>query len=253
LINRYFRLDTVVYGFIDFSIFKLSGSAGYAENRKAPADSSSYKISSGTSKKYAPGLLINIEQKIAEGKGAGYEHWAKIFNLKEAARTLIFLQENDIDDFEELKKKASSASGEFATLTKNIQEIESRQKEISKLQKYIGQYSKTRDIYAKYKASGWSNAFYDKHTADIILHRAAKKYFNDIGKKKLPSISSLKQEYAKLSAEKKALYSDYHKLKKSSRELITARTNCEKILGISPELPIQKKHTTQENNLSQTI
>ncbi|MCL2821559.1 MAG: relaxase/mobilization nuclease domain-containing protein [Oscillospiraceae bacterium] len=251
--KRYFRLDTLGYGYTESTIFKLSDSSGNVRNRKTPVDNSSYKFSSGTIRKYSTNLLINIEQKIAEGKGAGYEHWAKIFNLKEAAKTLVFLQENDINSFDELKKKASSASGEFSTVAKNIREIESRQKEISELQRYIGQYTKTRNVYAKYKASGWSREFYEKHTTDIILHRAAKKYFNEIGKKKLPSIAQLKQEYAKLSAEKKALYSDYHKLKKTSRELITARTNCEQILGISPELPTQKRHLTQENNVSQTI
>jgi cell division protein FtsB len=162
------------------------------------------------------------------------------------------LQENNIDCFDELKIKASSASGVFATVTKQIREIESRQKEISELQRYIGQYSKTRNIYAKYKASGWSREIYDKHATDIILHRAAKKHFNEIGKKKLPSIAQLKQEYAKLSTERKALYSDYHRLKKTSRELVVAQANCEQILGISPERSVGKEQNTHGNNLSQT-
>ena len=37
-------------------------------------------------------LLIDIQSKIRDGKGEGYEHWARIFNLKEAAKTLIFFE-----------------------------------------------------------------------------------------------------------------------------------------------------------------
>jgi uncharacterized protein involved in exopolysaccharide biosynthesis len=155
--------------------------------------------------------------------------------LKEAARTLIFLKENGIDSYEDLKKKSSSASGDFAKLTKRIKDIEARQKEISELQKHIGAYGKTRDIYAKYKASGWDRGFYDIHATDIIAHRAAKKYFDEIGAKKLPSINQLRQEYATLASERKTLYGGYHKLKDLSRELSVARANAERILGVTPD------------------
>ena len=124
------------------------------------------------------GLLIDIQAKIQEGKGEGYEHWARIFNLKEAAKTLIFLKENGIDSYEDLKKKASSASGDFSTLTKNIKEAEQRLAEISELQKQIGTYGKTREVFAAYRKSGYSEKFYEEHRTDITLHRAAKKYFD---------------------------------------------------------------------------
>ena len=180
-------------------------------------------------------LLIDIQAKIREGKGAGYEQWAKVFNLKQAAKTLIFLQENGIDSYEDLKKKASSASGGFSALNQKIRDVETRMNEITELQKIIGQYGKTREVYAAYKKSGWGRKFYDEHTADIILHRAAKKHFDELGMKKLPSITSLKQEYAALAAEKKKLYTDYREKKDNSRALITALGNANHILGIKPE------------------
>jgi len=195
-------------------------------------------------------LLVDIQAKIRDGKGAGYAQWAKIFNLKEAARTLIFLKENGIDSYEDLVKKSSSASGDFSALTKRIREIETRQKEISELQKQIAVYGKTRDIYTKYKASGWSRDFYDIHAADILLHRAAKKYFDELGMKKLPSINQLKQEYAALAAERKNLYGDYHKLKDLSRELSKAKFNAERILGITPEA--QNRDASREQNRRDT-
>jgi hypothetical protein len=189
-------------------------------------------------------LLVDIQTKIREGRGAGYEQWAKVFNLKQAAKTLIFLQENGIDSYDDLKKISSSASGEFSTLTGRIKDIETRQKEISELQKYIGQYSKTRSVYAAYKASGWSREFYDENASDIILNRAAKKYFDTLGKKNLPSIKALKQEYATLTVEKKKLYSSYHKTKQKSRELAVAKGNADRILGITPDA---KNHDATHN------
>jgi len=190
-------------------------------------------------------LLIDIQAKIREGKGAGYEHWARIFNLKEAAKTLIFLKEKGIDSYEDLKKKAPSASGDFSALTKKIKESEQRMSEISELQKQIGTYGKTREIFAAYRKSDYSEKFYEQHRANITLHRAAKKCFNDMGygkDKKLPTISSLKQEYAALLAEKKRLYAGYRELKETSRALTMAKGNADRILGI--------KQKAQDHNTS---
>ena len=100
------------------------------------------------------------------------------------------------------------------------------------MQKYIGQYSKTRSTYANYKASGWDKDFYESQRADITLHRAAKKYFDGLGLKKLPTIAALKQEYAALLAEKKKLYSGYRATKENMRELVIAKDNATKIYNI---------------------
>ena len=198
-------------------------------------------------------LLIDIQAKLREGKGEGYAQWSKVFNLKESARTLIFLKENGIDSYDDLVKKSSSASGDFAALTKRIKEIESRQKEITELQKQIASYGKTRDVYAKYKASGWSRGFYDVHSTDIILHRSAKKYFDGLGMKKLPSINELKQEYATIAADKKKLYGGYHELKDLSRELAIARSNAERMLGITRNAQTRDSANAQARRGSREI
>ena len=161
------------------------------------------------------------------------------------------MQEQGINSYEDLKKKASSASGDFAALTKKIKDTESEMSRITELQKYIGQYGKTRDIYSAYKASGWSRDFYDEHTADIILHRAAKKYFDNLGVKKLPSINSLKQDWAALAADKKKLYAGYHALKESSRSLQVALGNANQILGITPETQNRETSRAKGRNDSQ--
>ena len=165
---------------------------------------------------------------------------ARIYNLKQAAKTLIYLQENGIDCYDELCAKTSVASGAFNEKQKRIKEIDARQKEISDLQKQIGTYGKTRKTYEQYKASGWDKDFYETERADIVLHRAAKKHFNDLGygkNKKLPSINELRQEWARLETEKKVLYHDYRKQKETRTNLLKAKDNANRLLGISLKTP----------------
>jgi hypothetical protein len=178
-------------------------------------------------------LLVDIQAKLREGKGAGYEQWAKIFNLKEAAKTLLFLQESGIGTYEDLEKKSAAASAEFSAASKRISEIDGQQKEISELQKQIGVYGKTRAVYEAYRKSGWKRSYYDEHTADIVAHRGAKKFFDSLNLGgKVPPMATLKQEWATLNSEKKLLYGDYRRLKDSSRELAVALGNTRQILGI---------------------
>jgi hypothetical protein len=89
-------------------------------------------------------------------------------------------------------------------------------------------------VFAAYKKSGYDRAYYDANAGDIILHRAAKKFFDAQGLKgKLPSINSLKQEYATTLAAKKKLYAEYHALRDTSRELAIAKANADRLLGIA--------------------
>lgn len=195
-------------------------------------------------------LLIDIQEKIRQGKGGGYEQWAKVFNLKTAAKTLLFLQERGIETYDDLVKKSSAASVELSTISKRISEIDTQQKEISELQKQIGIYSKSRTIYEAYRKSGWNRKFYDEHTADIVAHRGAKKFFDSLNLGgKVPPIATLKQEWATLNSEKKLLYADYHRLKDSSRELAIALGNTKQILGITQSTqPHENAQETSRKN-----
>jgi hypothetical protein len=255
--GRAIRLNTLGGAYTEAAIRERLAQYAAGKKRGIRSAGTGGSSSDGGVRSYQPAsgsvsLLIDIQAKIRDGKGAGYEQWAKVFNLKQAAKTLIFLQENGIDSYDDLKKKASSASGGFSALTKKIRDAETRMNEISELQKHIGQYGKTRDVYAAYKKSGWSQKYYDGHTADIILHRAAKSYFDKLGMKKLPSINSLKQEWAARDAEKKKLYSGYREMKENSRSLAVALGNANHILGIKPDeqnreaQPVQTRRETQE-------
>lgn len=186
------------------------------------------------------GLLIDIQKKIQEGKGEAYKQWAKIYNLKQAAKTLIYLNEQGIDSYDELVRKSAAASSDFTGRLNRIKEIEARQKEISELQKQIGTYGKTKETYSKYIKSGRNQNFYEAERADIILHEAAKKHFDKLGYSKdkpLPKMDALKTEWATLEAEKKKLYSGYHELKSHRTELLMAKDNAERLLGINKKAP----------------
>ena len=161
------------------------------------------------------------------------------------------MKENGIDSYDDLVKKSSSSSSDFSALTKKIKDTEKHMTDISELQKQIGTYGKTRDIFAQYKKSGWSEKFYEEHRADITLHQAAKKYFDDLGygkDKKLPPINSLKQEYVVLLAEKKKLYANYHASKKNMQDLVIAKGNADKILGIKEPTT---SHTKKRSNMQE--
>ncbi len=121
-------------------------------------------------------MLIDIEAKISEGKAGGYTKWAKNFNLKEMAKTLNYLTENNLIHYEDLKEKADSISSEFSEISNGIDDIKKRMSEISTLQKHIFQFAKTKEVYNAYKKSGYSKDFREKNLEKILQHQATKNY-----------------------------------------------------------------------------
>lgn len=177
--KRFIRCDSLGESYTEHALLKRLG----CEQIAKPAAKKKPSFSAGKK----PSLLIDIEAKLQQGKGVGYEKWAKAFNLKEAAKTLIYLQENGLDDYEILSAKAENAAERFDALSDKIKASEKRLSEIISLQKHIGTYRKTRDIYVRYRQSGYSKKFLAAHEADIILHKAAKQEFDKLGLEKLPS------------------------------------------------------------------
>ena len=180
---------------------------------------------------YRPSLLIDIEAKIREGKGPGFERWAKLHNLKQMAQTLIYLQENGLDDYNVLKQKAADASARFNDLSGRIKELEGTLAANAALQKHIVNYSKTRAVYVEYRKAGYSKKFKALHEADILLHQAAKKHFDSLGLKKLPTVASLRADYAPALEEKKKAYREYQRSKAEMRELLTAKQHVDRLMG----------------------
>ena len=178
-----------------------------------------------------PKLLIDIEAKIQQGYGKGFEHWAKIQNLKEAAKTLLYLQERGIGNYDELVQKTADVTADFNALSTKAKAAEKRMNEIKELQKHIGAYKRTLDVYRDYRDSKWSAKYYRACEADIIIHKAAKKHFNALGLKKLPTMDSLKREYAKLAAERKKLYGGFKQAREEMISWKMAKQNTDSILN----------------------
>jgi len=175
-------------------------------------------------------LVIDLQSKINQKKGAGYERWAKTFNLKQFAKTMNYLTENNLLNDEDLKAKADSVTSEFSTLSGSIKSAEKRMTEIAVLRKNIVNFAKTKSIYEDYKKSGYSHKFKEENMAEILLHQAAKNHFKEIGLNKLPKMADLKTEYDGLFAEKKKAYAKYKALKKEKQEILNAKANVEQLL-----------------------
>ena len=180
-------------------------------------------------------LLVDIQTKLRAGKGAGYARWATLFNLKQMAQTVAYLQDHELLDYAVLSEKAAEASAHFNELSARIKASETRMAEIAVLREHIVGYAKTRDTYVAYRKAGYSKKFLAEHESEITIHKAAKNYFDGLGFKKLPTIKALNTEYAELLAEKKAAYAEYRKAREEMKELLTAKANIDRILELDKE------------------
>ena len=168
-------------------------------------------------------------------QGSGFEEGDSCFFLMLHNNDNTSCQENNLTDLGELEKVCDAAVQKFNDLADQSKAASARMKDISELQKHIGAYGKTREIYAQYRklAGRKREKFYEQHSSEITACQAAKRYFNSLGLKKLPSMQSLKQEYAVLQAEKKKRYPEYRQAKEKMIELLTAKNNVERILGVT--------------------
>lgn len=176
-------------------------------------------------------LLVDIQSKLLAGKGAGYERWAKKFNIKQAAQTINYLTEHDLLDYDKLVAAANSASARFSELSGRIQAAEARLKEIAALREHIFNYRKTREIYAEYRKAGYSRKFYMVHEDEIRLHKAAKTAFDALPGKRAPTIKALQEEYAALLSAKKSDYRAYVQTRQEMRDVLHAKANVDTLLG----------------------
>ena len=190
-------------------------------------------------------LLIDIQGKLQAGKGAGYERWAKVFNVKQMAQTLCFLEENGLLEYDALAARAAAATVRFNDLSGTIKKAEGRMNEIAGLQKQIVSYAKTRDVYTAYRKAGYSRKFYAEHETEIQLHKAAKAAFDALHLQKLPTMKTLQAEYGELLAGKKKAYAEYAAAKKEMQEVLTAKANVDRLLSSEPEKSEKEKEQAQ--------
>ena len=240
--KKYIRMDTLAPGYTPEDLRAvIAGEMVHTPRRRITPKTAPEKRSGN--------LLVDIQAKLRAGKGAGYARWATLFNLKQMAQTVAYLQENELLDYDTLAEKASAASARYHDISGRIKAAEKRMAEIAVMRTHIINYAKTRDTYIAYRKAGYSKKFLSEHESDITLHKAAKQYFDAQGVKKLPTVKSLNAEYAALMAEKKAAYSEYRKAREDMKELLTAKANIDRFLGT--EEVHEEPDTTKEKEADQ--
>ena len=191
-------------------------------------------------------LLVDIQAKLQAGKGAGFERWAKVFNLKQMAQTLNYLSENNLMNIEDLTAKTDAAIARVHELQVTIRETEKRMAELHALKGHIINYVKTREVYVAYRMAGYSKKFVAEHEQEIKLHQAAKEAFSALGTQKIPKVKEIQAEYDVLREKKKQAYAAYHQAQDEMRQLLTVRANVERILGVEEKEKERQKEKKKE-------
>ena len=187
-------------------------------------------------------LLIDIENSIKAAQSKGYEQWAKIHNLKQAAKTMNFLTEHKIEQYADLVSRIEEMAAESGQAADALKNAEKRLADMAVLIKNVSTYQKTKPVYAAYRKAKDKDKYRAAHESDIILHEAAAKTIKAAGISKLPSITALQVEYAALQKQKEALYADYGKLKKQVKEYDVIKQNIDSILKVERQ-PERAKET----------
>ena len=234
--KKFLRLDRLGEGYGEADLRAvLAGEKEHRPGRKQEVRRPEQRVS----------LLVDIEAKLRDRKGAGYARWASKFNLKQTAQTLAYLNQHQLLDYQVLSEKTAAATDRYHQLGDKIKAAEKRMAEIAVLRTYIVNYAKTREVYVAYRKAGYSKKFRAEHEADILLHQAAKRAFDELNVKKLPKMKDLQAEYAALLAEKKAAYTDYRKARDEMRELLAVKANVDQIMGRNGRDSAQEKEHGQ--------
>ena len=177
--------------------------------------------------------LVDIEQKMAEGKGRGYERWATMHNLKQMAATLNVYQEYGFTSPEQLEAAVDTAYQKMRQTSGELKALETKLQGKKKLQRQVLAYAQTkaaRDGLRAQKSEKARAAYRQAHESDFIIADAAARYFKAHGITKLPARKALQAEIEQLISEKDGLYNTYHEQKQRFKELQTVKRNIDQIL-----------------------
>ena len=169
--------------------------------------------------------LIDIQAKLTEGKGIGYECWAKKFNLKAMSQTLILLQEKDLLNEDDLNQRIAELETKYHDALAVVKDLEGRMKFNKELRYHVAAYASTKNIAQQLKTAKRPAAFEEQHRAELTAYRAAAAYFKANNLTKLPSPKKLEAEYAQLASEKAKFYEQYKEAKEELLKLKNAKQN----------------------------
>ena len=179
----------------------------------------------GQSKQDAIRKLIDIQAKLKQGKGIGYERWAKKFNLKAMSQTLILLQEKDLLNEDDLNQRITELETKYHDALAVVKDLEGRMKANNELRYQVAAYASTKSVAQQLKTAKRPVAFEEQHRAELTAYRAAAAYFKTNNIIKLPSPKKLEAEYAQLASEKAKFYEQYKEAKEELFKLKTAKQN----------------------------
>ena len=189
-------------------------------------------------------LLIDIQNNIKAQQSAGFTHWAKLNNLKQAAKTMNFLTEHGIGSYEELVERCDAVAAASIRTRESLRDTEQRIADLALLGKQLDTYRKLKPVYDRYKASKDKEKFLRGFESEIILFEAAAREIKKAGLTKLPSSEKLKAESNGLAARKTTLQAELRKIQREEKEYDTLRQNVDTLL----EKPKEQEQQRQRGN-----
>lgn len=179
-------------------------------------------------------LRIDLENNIKAQQSAGYARWAKLQNLKQAAKTINFLTEHGIEQYAELESKVMEISAANDEAAAALKDVERRLGDMAVLIKNLTTYKQLRPVVLEYRKAKDKAAFRREHESQLILYETAAKAIKDAGITRLPDLAALKTEYRELDKQKARLYEQYGEVKRELKEYGIIKQNVDSILRVAP-------------------
>lgn len=191
-------------------------------------------------------LIGDIQERIRLIDSKGYEHKAKLTILKEAARTLNYLTENNLLQYADLEKKVEDIHSSYDRTGKELKGVEARLREVQPLIKNISNYQRLKPVYDTFQKAKDKPGFKAKHEAELVIFEAARSTLLAMqGDEKLPSLKTLKAEQAQLFEEQERLYAERNRLKKEAKQIETIKSNVDTFLAPSADHDRDHLRSTQ--------
>ena len=191
-------------------------------------------------------LIGDIQDRIRLIDSKGYEHKAKLTILKEAARTLNYLTENNLLQYADLEKKVEDVHSSYDRTGKELKVVEARLREVQPLIKNISNYQRLKPVYDAFQKAKDKPGFKAKHEAELVIFEAARSTLLAMqGDEKLPSLKTLQAEQQRLLEEQQRLYDERAKLKKEVKQIETIKSNVDTFLAPSADHDRDHLRSTQ--------
>ena len=191
-------------------------------------------------------LIGDIQDRIRLIDSKGYEHKAKLTILKEAARTLNYLTENNLLQYADLEKKVEDVHSSYDRTGKELKGVEARLREVQPLIKNISNYQRLKPVYDAFQKAKDKPGFKAKHEAELVIFEAARSTLLAMqGDEKLPSLKTLQAEQAQLFEEQERLYAERNRFKKEAKQIETIKSNVDTFLSPSADHDRDHRRSTQ--------